>query len=179
MFLEIMMLFFGICLVIGQTVVFVLTFVWTLPNTLIGLFTGFFLTFGRPKWKYGCWIFASGKGISKYIKNHALAITFGYVVICWEPKTSKDKRVLVHEKHHVSQYKILGPFFLPIYAFLLILSKGSQGTDHPLERGAYEKMDEYVEGHAVVKKDVLYDVLHAALGFLLAISTLIYLVSFF
>src|SRR3989338_7202837 len=100
-----------------------LGFIWTLPNTLIGFFIGLFLTFGLPKWGRGFFVFSSGKGISKLVKSFgAHAVTFGYVVIFWDPVFARNKMYLTHEAHHVKQYKLLGPFFLPVYAFCLILS---------------------------------------------------------
>lgn len=48
--------------VIGRVILFFLTFIWTLPNTLIGLFIGIVLTFGFLKWRHGMLIFSSGKG---------------------------------------------------------------------------------------------------------------------
>ena len=87
--------------------------------------------------------FSSGLGMSKLVRSFDVhAVTYGYVVIFWEQQFAEDKRYIAHEAHHVMQYKILGPFFLPIYCFLLILSGGSQGPDHLLERGAYKKMEE-------------------------------------
>ncbi|PIR66649.1 MAG: hypothetical protein COU51_02940 [Parcubacteria group bacterium CG10_big_fil_rev_8_21_14_0_10_36_14] len=129
---------------IGTLLLSLLAFIWTMPNTLIGLFVGIVLTFAWPKWKYGMLIFSSGKGISNTVRKFGThAITYGYAVIFWEPQFAEDRRYLAHEAHHVKQYKMLGPLFLPVYAFFLILSKGSQGPCHLLEKTAYKKMEEH------------------------------------
>jgi hypothetical protein len=46
-----------------------------------------------------------------------------------------DEAIHFHEYRHVQQYRVLGPFFLPIY-FLLLLMFGY--ADHPLEKDARE-----------------------------------------
>jgi len=175
MIFEVVITFFSILARFGKALMAVIAFLWTLPNTLIGLFIGFVLTFGKPKWKYGMIIFNSGKGVSKFIRRFgAHTVTFGFVVIFWEPEYANDGKYLVHERHHVSQYKILGPLFLPLYGFFLILSRGSQGPSHVLEARAYEKMDNYMYGHLIIDHGPLHDMFYGAIGFLILIVVPIY-----
>ncbi len=111
---------------------------WTLPNTLLGLWVGLLLARGLPRRApgYDFWIFDSGGGISRQVRAAGpWATTFGAVVVFWEPSGSKDPRMLRHEAWHVGQYRRLGPFFLPLYVMFLPLTGWRER--HPLERAAY------------------------------------------
>ena len=111
---------------------------WTLPNTLLGLWVGLLLARGLPRRApgYDFWIFDSGGGISSRVKAAGpWATTFGAVVVFWEPSVSSDPRLLRHEAWHVRQYLHLGPYFLPLYLFFVPLRGWRE--EHPLERAAY------------------------------------------
>lgn len=107
---------------------------WTAPNTLIGLLLGA-LSFQRPRIDEGVvvfdrsprgflWIF--GK-MSRYS-----AITFGHVVLSTRRVEGALRR---HERHHVQQYEVLGPLFLPTYLGLFLV-RGYRR--HPFEEEAAE-----------------------------------------
>ncbi|HEX6263329.1 MAG TPA: hypothetical protein VF097_10835 [Actinomycetota bacterium] len=112
----------------------VLMRVWTLPNTLIGLLLGA-LSFQRPRLDEGVVVFDRGpRGflwlfgkLSRYS-----AITFGHVVLSVRAVEGSLRR---HERHHVAQYEVLGPLFLPTYLGLFAV-KGYRG--HPFEVEASE-----------------------------------------
>lgn len=93
-----------------------LGFLWSLPNTLIGL--GFAaLSLAVPHACDGLLVAESKRGLAYWFlaRRGFGAITFGRVVISSVPIT---ERLLMHESHHTRQYEVLGPFFLPIYLFL-------------------------------------------------------------
>jgi hypothetical protein len=120
----------------------ILGHLWTLPNTLLGLFAGFVLTLGLPRLAPGRGFlrFSSGRGISKaVVRRGPRATTFGAVVIFWDPAVAGRKDYLAHEGHHVRQYLVLGPLFLPLY--LLFLPFTGWRENHPLERPAYRVSD--------------------------------------
>jgi hypothetical protein len=105
--------------------------VWSLPDTLIGL--GFALmSLSMPRPRNGLLIAESERGLARlFLTRRGFgAITFGRVVICATPVTS---RLLMHESHHSRQYEVLGVFFLPIYLFLYA-RRGYAAN--PLEREA-------------------------------------------
>ena len=112
--------------------------IWTLPNTLLGLWIGLLLARGLPRRApgHGFWIFDSGGGISPQVKARGpWATTFGAVVVFWEPSVANDPTFLRHEAWHVRQYLRLGPFFLPLYVLFLPFTGWRER--HPLERRAY------------------------------------------
>ena len=115
---------------------------WTLPNTLLGLFVGLALTFGTPRRVKGRGFvaFASGRGISKWVLSRGpLATTFGAAVLFWDPSCATDDGILEHEAYHVRQYLLLGPLFLPVY-LAFVPFKGWR-REHPLEKPAYRASD--------------------------------------
>jgi hypothetical protein len=99
-------------------VVTVLGFVWTLPNTVIGLLLGA-LTFQRPRYDRGVLLFdRTPRGLSRLLRRMGRsAMTVGFVVIGTE---RVDGTLLAHEKRHVAQYCRWGPFFLPVYGALYL-----------------------------------------------------------
>jgi hypothetical protein len=89
---------------------------WALPNSLIGV--GFALLSGAlPRPRNGLLIAESNRGLAHlFLTRRGFgAITFGRVVVSAIPLTPE---LLVHESHHVRQYEVLGPFYIPIYLFL-------------------------------------------------------------
>jgi len=90
--------------------------VWSLPNSLIGI--GFALLSGTlPRPRHGLLLAEANRGLAYlFLTRRGFgAITFGRVVISATPITAD---LLVHEGHHVRQYEVLGPFYIPVYLFL-------------------------------------------------------------
>lgn len=95
-----------------------LGFVWTLPNTLIGLVAGL-LTFQAPRVHGGLVVFdRAPRGLTWLLaRMHRTAMTVGYVIVASAPI---EGRLLDHEREHVRQYARWGPLFIPIYLLLAI-----------------------------------------------------------
>lgn len=108
-----------------------LGFLWTSPNTLIGLVLGL-LTFQMPRLAHGLILFdRAPRGLTKLMfRFRRTAMTVGFVVLSAAPV---EGTLLAHERHHVRQYRALGPLFLPLY-FLLAIPFGYRR--HPMERRA-------------------------------------------
>lgn len=109
----------------------VLGFIWTLPNTLIGLLLGL-LTFHRPRIAGGALVFDGPPRGPTWLlaKMHRSAMTAGFVVVSSRPL---EGTLLEHERHHIRQYMRWGPLFLPAY-FALAVAFGYRR--HPFERAA-------------------------------------------
>jgi hypothetical protein len=104
---------------------------WSLPDTFIGL--GFAaLSLAVPRRQGGLLVAQSHRGLAwLFLTRRGFgAITFGRVIVSAVPVTA---RLLVHEGHHVRQYEVLGPFFLPIY---LLLHARAGYVANPLEAEA-------------------------------------------
>lgn len=108
-----------------------LGFVWTLPNTLLGLLLGIF-TFQAPRLGGGLVLFdRHPRGLTRLMPRLGRsAMTIGFVVIS---SRRLEGRLLAHERHHVRQYMVWGPLFIPVY-FALAIPFGYQR--HPMERAA-------------------------------------------
>ncbi len=109
-----------------------LGYLWTLPNTVLGLALGA-LTFQRPRVDLGVVLFdrAGPRGAAGLIRLFGYsATTLGTVIVAAEPMQGE---LLAHELHHVRQYRALGPLFLPVYG-LLFLRYGYRR--HPMELAA-------------------------------------------
>jgi len=108
-----------------------LGFIWTLPNTLLGLLAGL-LTFQRPSLREGLLLFdRQPRGLtSVMLRAHRTAMTVGFVIVSAEPVRG---RLLAHERHHVRQYCAWGPLFIPVY---LLLAIGYGYRRHPMELAA-------------------------------------------
>jgi hypothetical protein len=108
-----------------------LGFVWTLPNTLLGLTLGM-LTFQVPRLHGGAIVFdRRPRGVTSLLRlMHRTAMTVGFVILGAVPV---EGRLLVHERHHVRQYMAWGPLFIPVY-FVLGIPYGYRR--HPMERAA-------------------------------------------
>jgi len=96
-----------------------LGFVWTLPNTAIGLVAGL-LTFQRPHVAHGLLLFdRSPRGLTALLRAiDREAMTLGYVVVSAAPV---EGRLLAHERHHLQQYRAWGPLFIPVYLGLAVV----------------------------------------------------------
>jgi hypothetical protein len=108
-----------------------LGFVWTLPNTLLGLVAGA-LTFQRPRVVQGALVFDRGpRGLTAVMRAFdRAAMTVGYVIVSSAPV---EGTLLRHEQHHIRQYERWGPFFIPVY-LLLAIPYGYR--HHPMELAA-------------------------------------------
>lgn len=108
-----------------------LGFVWTLPNTVLGLLAGL-LTFQVPRVAHGLLLFdRTPRGLTRLmLRFDRVAMTIGFVVVASRPV---EGRLLMHERHHVRQYCAWGPLFLPVY---LGLSIPFGYRRHPMERSA-------------------------------------------
>ena len=108
-----------------------LGFVWSLPNTLVGLVLGA-LTFQRPRLHAGAIVFdREPRGLtSVMLALHRVAMTVGFVIVSARPL---EGRLLAHEKHHVRQSMRLGPLFIPAYLGLGVVYGYRR---HPMERAA-------------------------------------------
>jgi hypothetical protein len=109
----------------------VLAYVWTSPNTLLGLLLGL-LTFQRPRQIDGILIFDSHvRGFNKALSMfRRAAITYGHVVLS---NRRVEGRLLVHELHHVRQYERLGPMYIPLYVLIWLFTGYRK---HPFEEAA-------------------------------------------
>lgn len=121
-----------------------LGFIWTSPNTLLGLLIGVF-TFQRPRIAHGLLLFDRGpRGVTAVMRRaNRLAMTIGFVVVSSVPV---EGRLLVHERWHVRQYMRWGPLFIPVY---LLLAIGYGYRRHPMERAAERAAAQYARPDAV------------------------------
>jgi hypothetical protein len=108
-----------------------LGFVWTLPNTVLGLVLGA-LTFQVPRIHAGAIVFDRGpRGVTALLRAiHRSAMTVGFVILSSVPVQG---RLELHERHHVRQYTRWGPLFIPVY-FAIGVRTGYRR--HPWERAA-------------------------------------------
>jgi hypothetical protein len=108
-----------------------LGFFWTLPNTLLGLGLGL-LTFQAPRAHGGAIVFdRAPRGLTRLLRAmDRTAMTVGFVIVAAVPV---EGRLLEHERHHVRQYMLWGPLFIPVY---LVLAVPFGYRRHPMERAA-------------------------------------------
>lgn len=108
-----------------------LGFVWSLPNTLLGLALGA-LTFQTPRILGGAIVFdKTARGVTWLLaRMHRTAVTIGFVILSASPL---EGRLLAHERHHVRQSMVWGPLFVPVY---LALAVPFGYRRHPMERAA-------------------------------------------
>ena len=121
----------------------VLRYLWTLPNTGLGL--GFALLgrwIGGARMQVCCGVVEVwGPGVRRLVEALApagrsvLAITFGHVVLARDRGALERSRT--HEAEHVRQYERWGPAFLPAY-LLASLSAALRGGD-PYRDNRFER----------------------------------------
>ena len=119
-----------------------LGFVWTLPNTLLGLVVGL-LTFQLPRLTDGALIFdRTPRGVTALMpRANRAAMTIGFVIVSARPVTGT---LLEHERHHIRQYCAWGPLFIPVY---VCCSRSRTGTArHPMELRAQRAAGELPGG---------------------------------
>ena len=129
----------------------VVLYIWTSPNTLIGLLLGLFglLTQGRVQVREGCLEFFGGSVswlLSRLGSQGVAAMTLGHTILGQDRETLDLVRS--HEQIHVWQYEKWGVLFIPAY----LLSSGClwlAGKDcyreNPFERQAYRLEDPQVK----------------------------------
>jgi len=105
-----------------------LGFIWTSPNTLIGLLAGL-LTFQRPRLAHGLLLFdRRPRGLTGLmLRANRAAMTIGFVVVSARPV---EGALLAHERQHVRQFCAWGPLMIPVY-LLLAIAFGYRR--HPME----------------------------------------------
>ncbi len=116
-----------------------LGYIWAAPNTLLGIAIGLLLG-GRFERVDGV-IEVHGRHVSRALASMivpARAMTMGHVVF------GRDREALaatrLHERAHVRQYAIWGPFFLPAYLgiSLWLYARRRDGyRENPFEIEAY------------------------------------------
>lgn len=119
----------------------VLGYLWTSPNTLIGL--AFVLAAGGRARIFRGVLEVHGPGVRWLLArmtpagSTVQAFALGHVVLGGDPDALQRTRV--HEAVHVRQYERWGPLFLPAY-FLASLLTALRGRDpyldNPFERAA-------------------------------------------
>ena len=95
-----------------------LGFIWTLPNTLLGLLAGV-LTFQAPRVQEGALVFdRAPRGLTwLLLRMNRSAMTVGFVIVSARPL---NPTALAHERHHIRQYCRWGPLFIPVYVALAV-----------------------------------------------------------
>lgn len=108
-----------------------LGFVWSLPNTLVGLVLGGF-SFVPARLEGAVVIFdGPPRGVTWILaRMRRTAMTVGFVIVS---NARVEGTLLAHERAHVRQSMWLGPLFIPAYV-LLAVPFGYRG--HPMERAA-------------------------------------------
>jgi hypothetical protein len=108
-----------------------LGFVWTMPNTLLGLLLGT-LTFQAPRIHGGAIVFdRAPRGLTRLLgAMNRTAMTLGFVILSAAPV---EGRLLAHERHHIRQSMAWGPLYVPAYLALAIPFGYRR---HPMERAA-------------------------------------------
>lgn len=106
-------------------------FLWTMPNTLIGLVLGA-LTFQAPRIHGGAFVFdRRPRGLTSVLRAmNRTAMTVGFVIVSAAPV---EGSLLAHERHHIRQSMAWGPLFVPVYLALAIPFGYRR---HPMERAA-------------------------------------------
>jgi hypothetical protein len=122
-------------------VIEVLGFLWTLPNTILGLLLGA-MTFQLPRLHGAAIVFdRTPRGLTRAMRSFdRSAMTIGFVIVSGE---TVEGRLLAHELNHIRQYMAWGPFFIPVY---LLLAVPYGYRRHPMERAARRAAGEPDQG---------------------------------
>lgn len=124
-----------------------LLYVWASPNTLVGFAWALLARLTGGGWSVHTGVLEAHGGWVKpvlerlpFVKNGALAITIGHVVLAQTQAALDVTRE--HERVHVRQYERWGPLFMPAY-WVAGLWQWAQGKDpygdNPFEVEAYGK----------------------------------------
>lgn len=122
-----------------------LHYLWALPNTLVGLVWALLARLTGGGWALHTGVIEAHGGAARFlldrlpfVKNGALAITIGHVVIAQTQAALDVTRE--HERVHVRQYERWGPLFTPAYV-LAGVWQWAHGKDpyrdNPFEVEAY------------------------------------------
>lgn len=122
-----------------------LHYLWALPNTLVGLAWALLARLTGGSWALHTGVIEAHGGAARFlldrlpfVKNGALAITIGHVVIAQTQAALDVTRE--HERVHVRQYERWGPLFTPAYV-LAGVWQWAHGKDpyrdNPFEVEAY------------------------------------------
>jgi hypothetical protein len=121
-----------------------LRFLWPAPWTLLGLFVGTLsvLSGGRMQRNWPVCEFYGGfvAWLLRHLPQEPMAMTLGHVVIGVTQAALDISRD--HERVHVRQYELWGPFFVPAYLLCSLycyLAGKDYYRDNPFEREAYRK----------------------------------------
>ncbi len=124
-----------------------LLYLWTLPNTLLGLLPVPILLLQRSaRVRIHTGVVELTGGLVTLLLTRfpapvkPCALTLGHVV--WAIDPFHLDRTRAHERIHVRQYERWGPFFLPAYlgvSLILHLQGKDCYRDNPFEREAYDK----------------------------------------
>ncbi|TWU16410.1 hypothetical protein [Allorhodopirellula heiligendammensis] len=131
----------------SRTVVRIIGYLWAGPNTVLGIAIGLLLG-GRFKCVDGV-LEIHGRHVSRALARliiPASALTMGHVVFGRDPESLAVTRL--HERVHVRQYEIWGPFFLPAYLgiSLWLYARRRDGyRENPFEIEAYAVEEQ--DGH--------------------------------
>lgn len=113
---------------------------WSSPTTLLGIAAS--LASGvLPRASDGILIATSARGFARWFlaRRGYCAITLGHLVIL---TPDAPPSVIEHEKVHVSQCELWGPFFVPAYLAAMIMVRARGGNpywDNPFEAQARER----------------------------------------
>jgi hypothetical protein len=129
----------------GSKALGVAGYLWAAPTTLATLVVFILPMWAlrqvRPaRWRAGAWEWTIPPG-SRFWRWYArdggwAATTLGWSILFAVP--ASDLGLAAHERRHVAQNLVLGPLFMPVYAFLWLLF-GYEA--HPLERDARATAD--------------------------------------
>ena len=125
----------------------ILYYIWTFPNSLIGLLVGVLglVSGGKCQRRRGCLEFHGGMvtWLLRHVNgNGILAMTLGHTIIGQNVAVLRIARD--HEHVHVRQYERWGPLFIPAYLFCsayLWFQKKDCYRDNPFEVEAYRISD--------------------------------------
>jgi hypothetical protein len=120
-------------------------YLWTSPNTLIGLMLAMLALGGGRLTLAGGVLEVTGCGVRKLlrrfpVRGSVLALTIGHVVLAIDETAMAEVRS--HEQIHVRQYARWGPLFLPAYAaasLVAIARRRDPYLDNPFERDAFRR----------------------------------------
>ncbi|HET9950388.1 MAG TPA: hypothetical protein VFS09_01210 [Candidatus Eisenbacteria bacterium] len=120
-------------------------YLWACPNTLLGLLLALVTLGGGRLALSGGAVEVTGRGVRRLlgrlpVRGEVLAVTLGHVVLARDAAVME--RVRDHERVHVRQYALWGPFFLPAYAaasLLAIARRRDPYRENRFERDAFRR----------------------------------------
>lgn len=135
----------------------------TLPALVFLVLPAVKLGWYRYAGRYGdAWVFVLDPRHPLWLNKWRKAwfgFTVGNLVFLRESPDSGDvaARTLAHERVHVRQYMLLGPFFLPLYFFFylvirLFIAGGHGYYDNPFEIAARRAVGQYVDVWGAIQR---------------------------